>query len=233
LSAYALPVASVHESPPARLRLPKLSLKVIHISDPHRKERRRVEAFVEATYAKAYGSVIEAHYPTLMSVQDEAGVIFAAVGFRTAAEGPLFLEQYLDVPVEAAVAAASVWHCRRETIVEIGHLASNGRGATVILFRALARYLQNLGCEVATATATRDLRQLFAKAGFATVELAPADAACLPDAGAKWGSYYQREPRVLAGAISAARAPLDAFAARADGSRELHTRLHFRVGNEE
>jgi len=76
------------------------------LNDPHPEERLRVEAFVEATYARAYGSRISAHYPTLMSVQDHTGRIYAVVGFRFARESALFLEQYLDQPVETAIAAA-------------------------------------------------------------------------------------------------------------------------------
>jgi hypothetical protein len=203
---------------------------VIHIDDPHRAERLRVEAFVERTYRESYGVVLKEHYPTLMSVQDAAGRIYAVVGFRLARESSLFLEQYLDEPVERAVGRA--WGCvapARSMIVEIGNLASDGRGATVLLFFALASHLSGLGCTFACATATRQLRGLFAKAGIRAVELAPADPGRLADRGASWGAYYETEPLVLCGSIDRAWPNLE-FLASAGGGGGLRSRLHYAGG---
>lgn len=214
--------------PASRLRrLPTLSPKVIHISDPHCQERRRVEAFVEEVYAKAYGGKIISHYPTLMSVQDADGRIFAVVGFRLAAEENLFLEQYLDHPVETEICRRTGSITPRSQVVEIGNLASDGRGATVVLFLALAEHLRAQRLDYAVATATSELRGIFGRAGFATVELAQADRGRLPDAGAAWGSYYQQAPVVLAGSISAACPPLKTFASGA-AKPALRSRLHYR-----
>ena len=94
--------------PPSRRERRTLFPKIIRFDDPSQAERRRVERFIEAAYADAYGSRIPAHYPTLMSVQDESGAIYAAVGFRPAAEERLFLEQYLTAPVEKVLGALSV-----------------------------------------------------------------------------------------------------------------------------
>lgn len=213
---------------PFRLRrLPALSPKVIHISDPHSEERRRVEAFVESVYAKAYGGHILRHYPTLMSVQDAGGRIFAVVGFRFADEEDLYLEQYLDGPVEAAISERTGLPAQRSGIVEIGNLASDGRGATVVLFLALAEHLRTRGREFAVATATAELRGIFARAGFPTAELARADRSRLPDGGASWGAYYQQAPIVLAGSISAACPSLESFAA-STARPALRSRLHYR-----
>lgn len=200
---------------------------MIHISDPHRAERRRVETFVEAAYARAYGGRIGRHYPTLMSAQDEAGRIYAVAGFRQAGKERLFLEQYLDMPVEDGIAAFAGEKPARSKVVEIGNLASDGRGATVFLFLALARHLRDLGCEYAVATATRELRGIFEKAGFITGELARADGSRLPGGGAEWGRYYQTDPVVLAGSIPEACPPLEAFAAANAEPHPLRSRLHY------
>ena len=208
-------------------RLPVLSPKVIHISDPHRQERRRIEGFVEDVYAKAYGGKITSHYPTLMSVQDADGRIFAVVGFRLAAEENLFLEQYLDHPVETEIGRRTGSATPRSQVVEIGNLASDGRGATVVLFLAVAEHLRARGLDYAVATATSELRGIFSRAGFETVELAQADRGRLPDAGAAWGSYYQQAPVVLAGSISAACPSLKTFAT-GTAKPALRARLHYR-----
>lgn len=187
-----------------------------------------MEAFIETSYLNAYGSYIGRHYPTLMSVQDEAGEIYAVVGFRLAGDEPLFLEQYLDGPVEAILSDAVSTTVTRLEIVEIGNLASNGRGATIFLFAAMARHLMTLGANFAVATATEELRGVFSKAGLGAMRLATADPERLFDHGVSWGGYYQTRPAVLAGSIQAAAAPLTRFAETAPTARAVRTRLHFR-----
>ena len=181
------------------------AIRVHAARDP---DRRRVETFLEAIYADAFDGRIRKHYPRLMSLQDGLGGILAAVGFRFAAEEPLFLEQYLGRSAEQEIGAAAGAPVSREQVVEIGSLASTGNGAAIILFLGLAGHLRDLGCVFAAATATRPLRRIFRRAKFETVELARADPSRLPDRGADWGTYYAADPVVVAGAIAPALEPL-------------------------
>lgn len=183
-------------------RFTAIEPKVISIHQHFRPERERVEAYIEATYAQAFSSRIRAHYPTLMSVQDAKGEIHAAVGFRLGREGPLFLERYLDAPIEAVLGVD------REGVAEIGSLASASAGASLFLFMALAGHLNQLDCDHAVATATRQLRRTFGRVGFPTRRLATADPARLGAEARDWGGYYERDPEVLAGAIAPALPPL-------------------------
>jgi hypothetical protein len=183
-------------------RFTSVEPRVISIHQHFRPERERVETYIETTYAEAFSSRIRAHYPTLMSVQDARGEIHAAVGFRLASDGPLFLERYLDEPIEAVLAAA------RAGVAEIGNLASASAGASLFLFMALARHLHQLGCDHAVATATRQLRRSFGRVGFPTRTLTTADPTRLGAEAKDWGGYYERDPEVLAGAIAPALAPL-------------------------
>lgn len=231
LSQSAPSPAAPHAQPvrAARLpRLPALSPKIIHMDDPHQDERRRVEAFLEAAYRQAYGVHLEGHYPTLMSVQDADGRIYAAVGFRYASQASLFLEQYLDAPVEIALSSAwGLASADRADIAEVGNLASDGRGATLFLFLALAEHLRGAGCLYAVATATRELRGIFAKTGIDAVQLASADASRLSDAGRAWGAYYRTDPIVLAGSIGRSWPPLASIASANPRESALRSRLHF------
>jgi len=214
------------DAPPERPRR-TLSSRIIRFDDPCTDERHRVERFIEAAYAQAYGGQIHAHYPTLMSVQDGAGVLYAAVGFRHAAEAPLFLEQYLEAPVEVVLGQALGARVDRAHVVEIGGLASSGQGATVFLFAALAHHLQKGGLRFAVATATDELRRIFHKAGLGALQIARADPHRLRDGGGSWGAYYQTDPLVLAGSIAAATTPLDHFSEVAPVGRAVRTRLHY------
>lgn len=213
-------------APPERPRR-TLSSRIIRFDDPCRAERRRVERFVEVAYAEAYGSRILSHYPTLMSVQDEAGVLYAAVGFRLAADEPLFLEHYLEGPVETVLGQSLGAAVARSQVVEIGGLASSGQGATVFLFAAMARHLQHEGLTFAVAVATSELRRIFHKAGLGALQIARADPRRLADGGGSWGAYYQTDPVVLAASISAAAPPLDHFSEHAPVARAVRTRLHY------
>ena len=163
-----------------------------------------METYLEAAYQRAFDGRIRSHYPELMSVRDGKGDIQAAVGFRLASGGPLFLEQYLDAPIEALLQIEGEAAPRRAAIAEIGNLAATTPGASQLLFLALARHLHWAGCAYVAATATRSLRRSFSRAGFATRTLAPAAASRLADGGADWGSYFKSEPRVLAGPIAPA-----------------------------
>jgi hypothetical protein len=136
-----------------------------------------------------------------MNVHDDLGQVIAAIGLRRADEGALFLENYLKQPVEKIVEKATGGCVRREEIVEIGNLASAGKGASVFLFVTLAAYLRQQNLAYAVVTATKSLRRSFALFGFEFVEIAAADPSVLPDSGASWGSYYNNDPKVLVGAI--------------------------------
>ncbi|WP_354070842.1 thermostable hemolysin [Caulobacter sp. 1776] len=189
-------------------RFSGLAPKVISIHHLMRPERRRVEAYLEAAYAAAFNGMIRNHYPTLMSVQDGEGRIHAAVGFRFAAAESLFLEQYLDEPAESAIARKLGEPVIRGGVAEIGNLGSDSAGASMFLFLALARHLDQNGCTHAVATATRQLRRSFGRVGFETQVLTRAEPSRLGEAAAEWGAYYERDPEVLAGAIGPALRPL-------------------------
>jgi hypothetical protein len=185
-------------------RFTTLEPRVISIHHRLRPERTRVEAFLEDRYAEAFQGRITHHYPTLMSIQDRGGVIHAAVGFRLAAREPLFLEQYLDAPIEAELSEGQGDAVPRHAVAEIGNLASQSPGASLFLFLALANHLHHQGCTHAAATATRRLRRGFARVGFATRRLAAANASRIAGGGADWGTYYENDPEVLAGPIAPA-----------------------------
>ncbi|WP_236634218.1 thermostable hemolysin [Caulobacter sp. X] len=189
-------------------RFTSVEPRVISIHHHFRPERKRVEAYIESTYAEAYNGTIRAHYPTLMSVQDGHGEIHAAVGFRLAGDEPLFLERYLDDPIEQALSSATGAAVQRADVAEIGNLASRSAGASLFLFMALARHLDQGGCDYAVATATRQLRRTFGRVGFLTRRLTTADPARLGEEARDWGGYYERDPEVLAGAIAPALEPL-------------------------
>lgn len=195
----------------ARMRaLTNLSPRCIQIT---RKDDRHSsqDSLVRAAYAQAYGATVACSYPQLMSVYGAGDALLATVGFRAAGREPLFLERYLSEPIELALQESLGRPIERDAIVEIGSLASGGRGASLFLFVALAAFLKQQGYAYAAVTATDTLRKTFDFFGFDSVELADADPTLLPDSGASWGSYYDCRPKVLAGAIAPSARRIERF----------------------
>ena len=173
----------------------------VMLSRPRQSGRRAAEVLIEDVYARTYGGRIDRHYPLLLNVRDEHDQVVAAVGLRFADDGPLFLESYLDSSIETMIARMTGRTVARRGIVEIGNLAATGRGASFVLFMALASFLKQQGLSYAAVTATKALRRSLVRLGVDFVEATQASPSALPDNGAAWGTYYSREPKILFGAI--------------------------------
>jgi len=178
-----------------RMRASSPRLEPIHPTHPL---RTRCEQFIGARFEQAHGAHVAHFSPYLLGVRDALDRWRAAAGYTPADGRRLFLEQYLDAPIERLLARYDV---QRASIVEVGNLAATSAGMGRTLIPLLARHLHRLGYEWVVFTATRELRNAFARMGLAPLELAPADPARLPDGGARWGRYYANDPVVVAGRI--------------------------------
>lgn len=160
--------------------------------------RAAVECYIHAVFARGYGAEINHYLPQLMSLRDGEGELLAALGMRCGNSGKLFLEIYLDEPVEQRLAAVAGVAVQRDSIVEIGNLASGRAGAARWLFLALAAYLHGRGAQWAIFTVAPFLKNTFLKLGFKLHVLARADKARLGEEASDWGSYYDAAPEVMA-----------------------------------
>lgn len=167
---------------------------------PAAPDRAEVEDYIRAVFADRHGARVPGFAPNLVAVRRE-GRLVAAAGWRAAGEGPLFLEQYLDAPIESAMHRLAEPPPVRSRIVEVGHLAADRAGGSVRIISALARELDARGYEWVVFTATRELVAIFAKLGLPLLALAEADPARLGHGAAAWGRYYDARPIVVAGRI--------------------------------
>ncbi|MCJ2178292.1 thermostable hemolysin [Novosphingobium album (ex Hu et al. 2023)] len=166
---------------------------------------------VRRRFMEAHGASVRpafGHYSQI----ERAELTRAALGFRRADGEPLFLERYLDAPIEQVVSGALGKSMARESIIEIGNLAADDAFAMVELWGSAANDL-GTDCEVAVATLTAPLRAMFARIGVPLVVLAPA-AAERADEPEAWGRYYASDPQVCAGIISQGQQAIGAFLAR-------------------
>ena len=178
-----------------------LQLEPVHRAHP---QRASFEQFIAARFDRAHGAHVTHFLPHLLGVRDALSRWKAASGYGAAIDGRLFLEQYLDQPVEEALTAATGWPVHRIQIVEAGNLTAVSPGMARALIPLVARHLHRLGYRWVVFTATREVRNTLHRLGLKPLRLARADPARLPDAGKSWGRYYQHDPQVMAGKISLA-----------------------------
>jgi hypothetical protein len=173
--------------------------------------RTAVEDFIRQVYAQHYGATVRHFMPNLVGLLDDDDDLMAAAGYRSARQ-PLFLERYLEVPIEQALAACTGIEVPRAAIVEVGHFASAQPGRGRRLMAHLGRHLADEGFQWVVSTATRELRVIFERLRIRPLALGRADPAVLGPDAASWGTYYDHAPLVLAGDVRSnlarfARAP--------------------------
>lgn len=163
-------------------------------------------------YREKFGASLTPGFPAYF-LAPRGGDGGAALGYRRADSGLLFLEAYLDRPIQSHVGDLLGRAIGREQIVEIGNFASDNAIAMIELWSAAANDLGGMG-EVAVATLTAPLRRMFARIGIPIMTIAPARAARLGTDAAQWGSYYAADPQVCAGLIGEGQDAISAFMAR-------------------
>lgn len=186
-----LPVT--HHAPPAMGMAPTPNF--CRENDP---ERREVERFISEVYARRYGAHV-CHFAPVLAYLREGAEIVAAAGYREAHQSPLFLERYLDAPVEVLLGRGSGVVPGRASIVEVGHLAATRAGEGRRLILMLGAHLAEREFQWVVSTLTHELRLLFLRIGVTPLTLGVANPNVLGAEAAQWGSYYQHSPLVLAG----------------------------------
>lgn len=181
---------------------------LIEVAGSHRR-RREVEAFIAERYRQAYGAQVTEFMPTLFAMVSPMGDVISAAGLRRAAEGPLFVEHYLDSPAEDVLEQHFGPPVRRDRIAEIGHLSGLGHGTGRRLFPLLACWLQEHAIDWALFAATGALRQMFQRMDVRPRALAPARRERLGLAAEAWGSYYDTDPWVVGGPLRLGRRLLE------------------------
>jgi len=164
--------------------------------------RSNVEAHIREHFQASHGARLDALMPRLFTISD-GGAPICAFGLREAAVEPLYMERYLDQPVESAVARLVGAPVRRDAIVEVGNLVAEPGGARVLIV-LLTHHLNRIGIEWVVFTAVAALRAAFRRLGLQPFVLAAADPRRLAnDERDRWGDYFAANPLVMGGSVSA------------------------------
>lgn len=171
----------------------------IHFSKPEEDGRAEIEKFISDVFFQAYGAKIRRFKPCLMSLRDSDDKLVAACGFRSAALEPLFLENYLDQPIEKALSECTGLPVKRSDIVEVGNFSVSEPGMARYLIAAIFAQLHATSKQWAVFTAVPMVRNAFIKMDLCPLIICDADKNRLPhDEQAEWGSYYEQKPMVMA-----------------------------------
>jgi hypothetical protein len=169
------------------------------LSGPDAPERQELEQFIRNVFHRAYGASIKHFMPQLMSLRDGAGNLQAVCGLRNAGDDALFLESYLDAPVENVISDRIGNEVARGDIVEIGNLAVAEPGTVRQLLASVSAYLHGTNTQWAVFTAIPALRNSMLKLNMPLEALGIADINKIEASERpNWGSYYDKTPQVMA-----------------------------------
>ncbi|KQO30580.1 thermostable hemolysin [Pseudomonas chengduensis] len=174
----------------------------LHLASPGSARRVALEQFIRQRFELQHDARIRHFMPCLFGLENQTGQLLGAVGVRSGNSGPLFLERYLDEPIQSAI-GARLGHTEpsRGELVEVGNLAADSPGAARLLIVALTDLLVALGFRWVTFTGTPTLLNSFQRLGLTPIALGEADPARMGDELPDWGSYYDNRPLVMAGDI--------------------------------
>lgn len=158
-----------------------------------------MEERIRRDFATHFGARIADFMPYLLKYDHRAGT--GVLGFRPAAEERLYLESYLDSPIEFFLENVLHMPVSRSEVVEVGQFVVDDRASAAAMFRDLVPFLIDRGHVWIAFTATRTIRRMLGRAGLSGLTIAAAReerVRCQADA---WGSYYSNDPQVVIGKL--------------------------------
>jgi len=170
----------------------------LHLSSVSNGNIKNIKDYIKSAFFNAYSAKISIHAQYLISLK-ESGSYIAALGLTSALDHPLFLEQYLDCDIESALSNKIRAQVGREGIVEVSSFTATKPVASYLLFNIMAHTLYLAGVEWVVFTATPEVLRIISSLGFTYTTLSSAHSSCIKkDQGEDWGSYYDKDPSVVA-----------------------------------
>lgn len=163
-------------------------------------ERDLAESYIAECFFTRYQATINYFLPYLLVSSDSNGMT-SAIGLKSAAASPLFLEHYLTGPIESAISTLVGKTVERSDVVEVGNLTSTKQGSTQMMFVLTAAILNQANFKWMVFTSTKQVRGILDKLAMPYYDISAANPELLPDKGQSWGNYYDNGPIVVAAYI--------------------------------
>jgi hypothetical protein len=158
-------------------------------------QRHEAEDYVARCFAKAYQARITRFMPYLLTMSC-VGNISGVAGIRPATSSPLFVEQYLDAPVEDELAVIYNRFIPRDEIFELGNLSAMRPGVCQLIYMIGASVAYRAGFRYGVFACTQQVARALQKLRFSVKSIASADPDRLTGGAVQWGSYYETLPTV-------------------------------------
>lgn len=182
---------------PIEVKDKKTQLNMFCVDEAH-PLRSQCELFVQDRFRAIYAAEIYQFMPVFVAVFDCNMHCQAVVGIRLAATHTLFLEQYLDKPIEQMINDKTGRVFTREQVIEVGNLSGIHHGSSRLIIGFLTWILAQNHFKWVSFTGHHHLINSFKKLGLSLLDLRDADPERLEDGYEHWGSYYSHHPHVFA-----------------------------------
>jgi len=182
---------------PALAGAPRNTFTLIDGDSPDRED---LEDRVRAGFGSHFGASIAGFMPQLALYRHRSGKS-GVIGVRCARDEPLFLEHYLDVPVQNVIAEAAGQPVSRTRIAEVGQFVVDDPDIVGSFFRNLVPFLRAEGYDWVCFTGTNRVRAILKRVGLHGLPVAAAAAERAASTDDRWGNYYDHEPVVIIGKL--------------------------------
>lgn len=162
-------------------------------------EYNKVEAFINKSFKKKYST--EAKFvPSILISLNYNKRIFEVLGMGLAESGPLFLEQYLQYPIEQEIGFFYKTAIKRESIAEMGTVISFCRSTKQLLLILLINYLYKTNREWLVLLSNSEIENTLKRMHFTTVPFSDESI----KKKEQWAGYLNDESRIMYGHIPSA-----------------------------
>ncbi|MEJ2743635.1 MAG: thermostable hemolysin [Gammaproteobacteria bacterium] len=175
--------------------------KLLSIHAPH--NISAIHRFIAVCFFQEHQAKIDHFLPELITLTSHNNTPYAALGYQSAAEHALFLEQYLDTPIDVAISTAHGAAVQRSTVFEVGNLAASHPGSTLRLILSLSTFFYEHGFRWLAVTMTQQVHHQFQRLGLESslYRIAPATRSRLLNTSTDWGTYFNNKPYVYVASI--------------------------------
>ena len=185
---------------PVRQGCTTVSRNTFTVVDHDSEARTALEARIRSGFGMHFDACIAGFMPRFAHYRHASGAT-GVIGIRRASDEPLFLESYLNMPIESVIADATGTVIPRSRIAEVGQFVVDDRDIVTRFFRDLVPFLVENGYDWVCFTGTDRIRGLLARTGFRGLPVARADATRARNTGDHWGRYYDFDPVVVLGKL--------------------------------
>jgi Thermostable hemolysin len=133
----------------------------LRLVEPAQPRRAEVQAFIADAYQRVFDADIRDFYPSLIALHRSDDQLQGAAGARHADGQHLFLEQYLDIPIEQAIRLFAGIDVGRTKVVELGNLSVARPALTYPFISLIGAWLQTYEIEWLVFALTRTLQRVF------------------------------------------------------------------------